>query len=144
MLYPNGTNVYSIDMTGQQSVGRSGGGGGGGSSPAATNLPNSNNDPVQPDSSGEASAPGFEIPFDMSSAAGSLLLGSSSSPSSYSSSSRSFQKKTLLTMLNLSRSTTSSSNLPLMIICNQLFIKFPFLLLTITFLTSLSLISLSL
>jgi exo-beta-1,3-glucanase (GH17 family) len=142
MLYPNGTNVYSIDMTGQQSVGRSGGGGG--SSPAATNLPNSNNDPVQPDSSGEASAPGFEIPFDMSSAAGSLLLGSSSSPSSYSSSSRSFQKKTLLTMLNLSRSTTSSSNLPLMIICNQLLIKFPFLLLTITFLTSLSLISLSL
>jgi hypothetical protein len=124
-------------MTGQQSVGRSGGGGGG-SSPATTNLPNSNNDPVQPDSSGEASAPGFEIPFDMSSAPGSLLPGSSSSLS------RSFQKKTLLTMLNLSRSTTTSSNLPLMIICNQLLIKLPFLLLTITFLTSLSLISLSL
>jgi exo-beta-1,3-glucanase (GH17 family) len=137
ILYPNGTNVYSIDMTGQQSVGRSGGGGGG-SSPATTNLPNSNNDPVQPDSSGEASAPGFEIPFDMSSAPGSLLPGSSSSLS------RSFQKKTLLTMLNLSRSTTTSSNLPLMIICNQLLIKLPFLLLTITFLTSLSLISLSL
>jgi exo-beta-1,3-glucanase (GH17 family) len=137
ILYPNGTNVYSIDMTGQQSVGRSGGGGGG-SSPSSTTLPNSNNDPVQPDSSGEASAPGFEIPFDMSSAAGSLLRGSSSSTS------RSFQKKTLLTMLNLSRSTTSSSNLPLMIICNQLLIKLPFLLLTITFLTSLSLISLSL